>query len=80
MKFGVDFDVMCSDVPKLPRLEIRAYPNIPLTLTHAERSQALRLYYTGCSVIVPRFLRAIMLYLRYQTQAKEDLSLSHTQA
>lgn len=67
MKFGVDFDVTCNDVAKLPRLEIRAYPNTPFTLTHTDvrgstvLSQPPRSYYTGRFVIAPRFLRAIML-------------------
>ena len=34
MKFRVDFDVTRNGAPKLLRLEILAYPNIPLTLTH----------------------------------------------
>jgi len=34
MKFRVDFDVTRNGAPKLLRLEILAYPNMPLTLTH----------------------------------------------
>jgi len=81
MKFGVDFDVTRNDAPKLLRLEILAYPNIPLTLTHVnvqestDLSQASRLYrYTWYFVMATRLLRAITLIENISdTQAKKDL-------
>lgn len=50
MKFGVDFDVTRSDIPKLPCLEILAYPNTPLTLTYANLHEDLLISRYVCIV------------------------------